>query len=319
MGSFNKFKSAILNNEKFLLIDHVDPDGDCLGSLLAFKIFLEGLGKTVTAVCKDNIPAIFQFLPDCDKIKSDYLAGNHDAVVLLDNGDSRRTGFSERLAKIRSARIPIINIDHHTKNDLWKLASINLATENASSTAELIYDIIAGFSEVLTPNIATCLLCGIYYDTGSFKHSNTNQKVLDMASDLLSHGAKLKAISSNVLVTKSVPMLKLWGIALNRITISEKYGITSAIILKKDIEEAGASEDDVSGLVNLINAIPEAKVSLLLYETSDGKIKGSLRTEKDGVDVSKLANVLGGGGHKKAAGFMIDGKIVQDRSWWKVI
>lgn len=318
MGAFSKLKKIIEENDKFLLIGHEEPDGDCLGSLLAFKEFLINLGKNVAAICKDPIPEVFRFLPGQETIASDYLAGDYEAIILLDNGDLKRTGFYERLNS-KALNVPIVNIDHHTKNDIWRYANVNLANENASSTAELIFDIITGLRGEITPSIATALLCGIYYDTGSFKHQNTSGKVLGIASVLLSYGAKLKLISKNVLLARSVPMLKLWGIALNRLIMNKKYRINIAIILQEDIKRANASEDDVSGLVNLMNTVPEAKASLLLYEGSDGKIKGSLRTEKNNMDVSKLAKILGGGGHKKAAGFSFEGRIVKNENGWEIV
>ncbi|MDZ4209802.1 MAG: DHHA1 domain-containing protein, partial [Candidatus Curtissbacteria bacterium] len=119
--------------------------------------------------------------------------------------------------------------------------------------------------------------------------------------------------------TKSVAGLKLWGIALNRLKINRNTGITYSILLKEDIEKVNASEDEVSGLTNLINTTPESRIALLLYETRDGKIKGSLRTESDEIDLSKLARELGGGGLKKAAGFSLNGRIEKRGDGWKII
>ncbi len=318
MGAFSKIKNIIDTSNRFLLIGHQSPDGDCLGSLLAFGEFLRNLSKDVALACKDEVPSVFYFLPGYETIKNDFLLGEYDAVFLLDNGDFKRTGFDQRLQHLAKRRIPIVNIDHHQKNDLWKVANVNYVCETASSTCELIYELIDGMKGKFTPSISTSLLCGIYTDTGGFQHENTREKVFEITSFLLSKGAKLKNITGNLLNTRSTAMLRLWGMALSRLTINKKLGIASLIVTQNDLKKANASEDCVSGLVNLISSIPEAKISLLLYEAADGKIKGSLRTENSKFDVSKLARFFGGGGHKRAAGFSVDGIIVKESRGWKV-
>ncbi len=319
MGSFTKLKDILNTGDNFLLICHEQPDGDALGSLLAFASALKNNGKEVGMVCTDPVPAIFSFLPGSDKIKDDFLVGNFDAIILLDNGDLRRTGFSKRILTAKEKKVPIINIDHHPKNDLWKIASINYVDESSSSSSEIVYEILSGLGWSITPKIATLLLAGIFNDTGGFQHTNTTPKVLNIVSDLMNKGAKLKLISENISSSHSVARLKLWGIALNRMLINKKFGVVSSFLLRKEIEKLNASDDEVSGLVNLMNSVPESKIALLLYETSDGNIRGSLRTENSGVDVSFLAKLCGGGGHKKAAGFTLKGKIEKIDNVWRVV
>lgn len=319
MGSFLKLKNILEEKEKFLLICHEQPDGDALGSLLAFSEGLKNNGKEVIMVCKDSVPDIFSFLPKSSEIKNDFLVGSHESIILLDNGDLRRTGFSKRILVAKEKNVPIINIDHHPKNDLWKVASINYVNEDSSSSSELVFEILTGLKWDITSQMATLLLAGIFTDTGGFQHTNTSEKVLHIVSKLLSGGAKLKNISDNVSNSHSVARLKLWGIALNRMIVNKKLGIVSSFLLRNEIEKLQASDDEVSGLVNLMNSVPESKIALLLYETSDGNIRGSLRTENSGVDVSVLAKLCGGGGHKKAAGFTIKGKIEKVDNVWRVV
>lgn len=318
MGSFSKLKNIIEGNSKFLLIGHENPDGDCLGSLLAFGEFLKSLDKEIEIACRDRVPDVFMFLPGIANIKQDFLMGSFEAIFLLDNGDFKRTGFSDRLRDLNKKRVPIINIDHHQKNDLWKIANVNHVNDEASSTSELVYDIICGMDGKITSKMATLLLCGIYTDTGGFQHVNTKERVFEITSALLAKGARLKEISRSLSNSKPTSMLRLWGIALSRLKFDEKSGIVSSVVTQDDIKKTNATADEVSGLVNLINTIPESKAALLLYECSDGKIKGSLRTEKDGMDVSKIASEYGGGGHKRAAGFVVEGKIVEEVYGWKV-
>jgi len=319
MGSFNKLKNIIVNCNKFLLIGHENPDGDCLGSLLAFGQYLKSQEKEVTIACKDKTPVVFKFLPEIETIKNDFLMGSYEAIFLLDNGDFKRTGFSERLKELNKKKVPIVNIDHHQKNDLWKIVNVNHVNDEASSTSELVYDIILGLGGQISGAMATSLLCGIYTDTGGFQHANTKERVLEITADLLAKGAKLKEISKNLSNFRSTAMLRLWGIALSRLKFDSKTGIATSLVTAKDIKITNATEDDVSGLVNLINSIPESKVALLLYEDGDGKIKGSLRTEKDDIDVSQIAKEYGGGGHKKAAGFKTEGKVVEEKNGWAIV
>ncbi len=319
MTPFTKFKDIVSSYDNFLLICHERPDGDSIGALLAMGEILSSLGKKFLSVSRDEVPQVFRFLKGSGQIKKDFLLGDFEAVILLDNGDFKRTGFADRLISLKKKKVPIVNIDHHVKSDLWKVASLNCVKTEASSTCEIIYDIITVLGVEITPSIATALLAGIFNDTGGFRHSNTRPRVLEISSCLLNKGAKLKEISKNMANSRSVAMLKLWGIALSRLLFNPTLDLVYSVITWDDLQKAGAGEEDASGLVNLINSIPGAKFALLLYETADGKIKGSFRTELDGLDLAKLANFFGGGGHKKAAGFSITGKLKQTGGRWQVV
>ena len=319
MREIDLFKKILLERNSFLLIGHEKPDGDAIGALLALESLLKYFKKDSVLVCKTKVPTIFQFLPRFEKIESDFLIGDYDALILLDNGELKRTGFSQRINLAAKKRIPIINIDHHPQNDIWKIAQINFANANFSSTCQILYQIFEKLNVPLERDSATALLTGIYYDTGGFQHKNTSEKVFLIASQLLSCGANLKQISRSLYLSRSVAMLKLWGIALERMRKIEGAGLVISIITNEDILKCEASEDEVSGLVNLISSASEASVSLLLYETSDGKIKGSLRSDSDGFDVSKLASYFGWGGHKRASGFVVEGKLEQNGNIWQII
>lgn len=317
MGSFSKLKDVLEEKESFVLVCHVDPDGDAIGSLCAMGEVLEANQKKVILVSKDNIPEVFDFIDGVCKISSDW-PSEYDAIILLDNGDFRRTGFQKEILEAKQAAIPVINIDHHPKNDIWRIANINMANVEASSTSEIIFELIDRLGWEVTSTVATSLLAGIFYDTGGFQHQNTSKRVLDITGELLRKGGKLKKISEKLISSKSISLFKLWGVALNRLTIHPDYKISISFLTQNDLVETGANEDEISGLVNLLNTVVESRGALLLYESQDGKIKGSLRTEKEDVDMSKLAALLGGGGHKKAAGFSLTGKIVKNKNGWEV-
>lgn len=313
-----KFRQLILKGSNFLLIGHENPDGDAIGAMSALSNYLFSEGKNCRLVIRGKVPELFSFIDQFPEIKSDYLAGDFDAIILLDNGDMKRTGFLERMVKASMGGVKIVNIDHHIQNDIWKIANINLADPVASSTCEILYKIFVSFNAPISAEIATALLTGIYYDTGGFQHQNTTEAVLSIASDLMHKGAKLKQISKSLIRERPLSTLKLWGIALSRMVTDKNTGIIYSILTRKDIEDARATDEEVSGLVNLINSADGNKLAMLVYETADGKLKGSLRTERNDVDVAAVASLFGGGGHKRASGFSIKGKLIKSKDGWKV-
>jgi bifunctional oligoribonuclease and PAP phosphatase NrnA len=321
MSSINKFISHIKEgkNDSFLLIAHERPDGDTVSAVLALRSMLLSKKKKVQAVSSQGVPEVFRFLNDWYCIKEDFLAGDFQTIVLVDNGDLKRTGFMDRILSVKKRKVTIVNIDHHPKNDIWKLANINIVDEKASSTCEIIYNIFEKAGTKIDHEIATALLTGIYTDTGGFQHATITAKTLEIASKLMSRGAKLKKISGNISNFKSIPMLKLWGIVLDRVISRPDFGLNFSVITRNDIQKCQAREEDLAGVVNLIATIPDEKASLLLYELPNGKIKGSLRTENNEIDVSRIAALFGGGGHKRASGFEIDGRLRQNKDGWEVV
>lgn len=305
--------------EKVLVITHINPDGDAIGASIGLKLALESIGKQVQVVCRDNIPKPFLFLSGSKTFKKDFLLGDFDLVIIVDCGDLRRTGFADRLKDFTKIKNKLINIDHHRRNDLHKIASINCVDCNASSASEIIFEVLKELNIKIDADIATCLLTGIHADTGGFRHSNTTSRVLDICSELLRKGARLKRINEQIASFKSIPALRLWGIALSRLSINPILGIAVTVITEKDFEASGAMAEDIAGCVNLINALQDVRLAIIIYEMPDGTIRGSLRTESRNMDVSKIASILGGGGIKKAAGFSIPGKLVFTPTGWKIV
>ncbi|KKQ74152.1 MAG: MgpA protein [Berkelbacteria bacterium GW2011_GWB1_38_5] len=316
---FHKVISKIKNYQKILLMIHEDPDGDTLAATVAMFMVLKELGKETSMVCKDSIPQPFLFLKEVSKIQKDVLFGDFEVIVIIDCGDLKRTGFPERLKKFAKNYRNLINIDHHPKNDLWKIANLNLVDQKASSVSEIVWQLIKEMNVPITRDIATAILTGIYTDTGGFKHSNTSPETLKISSELLNYGARLKEITRNVSLNKSIASLKLWGIALSRIHKNQDLGFVSSVITLKDLATCKATYYDLTGVVNLMNSIPDSKAAVLFFETPDGQIRASIRTEKDDVDVSKIAKLFGGGGHKKAAGFTVSADLKLNGKNWEIV
>lgn len=318
MEAIDKVIAHIERYDSFVILMHEQPDGDTIACSLAFDNVLQQLGKRVAVVSKDPIPKPFRFLPGLDRIQNDFLAGDYEVMIVLDCGDLRRTGFPERVKEFAQRHKRVIHIDHHQKSDLYKLANIRLFDGTASATGEVLYPLFQRLPITLNSDIATCLLTSLYYDTGAFKHANTTDRVLRLASHLMRLGARLRQITKYVELTKSVSSLKLWGIALSRAKQHERLGLITSFITQADIKACQATENDIAGAVNLLNSVPSTKAAILLVETEDGRIRASLRTEDAKVDVARLAALFGGGGLRRASGFSLPGQFIGKGQRWHV-
>lgn len=315
---YNRILYFIKKYNNFLLIGHKKPDGDAIGSMLSLHLALKKLDKDTILACDDALSDRFDSLPDSDKIillkNTPKIIKNIDLVITLDSATYELTGLNNHFQ--RKDLPTILNIDHHHDNPEY--GNINYIEPESSSVCEIIFKLIKDINVPITENIATCILNGIFVDTDSFKNPNTSIDTLRITSYLLSRGADLKSITKNNLKDKSLSALKLWGIALARLSKNNKLGIISTIITREDLKRCGANYEDLEGVANFLNSIPEAKASLVLSERDDNEIKGSFRTLHNNVDVSKIAALFGGGGHKKAAGFSIAGNLSNHQGYWKI-
>lgn len=314
----NKLQQLIFAAHKILVITHHKPDGDALGSILAFAKFLDWIGKENFLFALGPISSSANFLPNRRKIKSsskELCLANHDLVIILDCGDLKQTGIEEQLRALPN-NLPIVNIDHHRTNENFGL--LNIVNAELSSTAEIIFDFFENINFPVDKEIATCLLTGLITDTANFSNPATTFASLEAAGKLLSKGANLGEISANVLKNKSLTVLKFWGTVFSRLIENKKWGVVTTVITNEDLELANLNEEALEGLTNFLNNLKGARVVLVLRAMKDGKIKGSFRTTTPDIDVSRLAKTFGGGGHAKAAGFTIPGKLVKMGDGWKI-
>ncbi len=314
----NKIKQTLLEAEKILVLTHQKPDGDALGSVLSFGKFLDTLGKKNTIFSLGPITPTADFLPGRQKVESDQTKltlSTFDLIVILDCGDFKQTGIENELRALPK-NFPIINIDHHQTNE--NFGAINLVNPESSSTVEIIFHLLREFAFPIDNDTATLLLTGLITDTANFSNPATTFASLEVAGELLSRGARLGEISTNVLKNKSLSVLKFWGAILSRLTENKELGVVTTVITKEDLELANLGEEALEGVTNFLNNLKGAKMVLVLKTLEDGKIKGSFRTTTPGIDVSRLAKMFGGGGHAKAAGFTIPGKLVKIGEEWRV-
>lgn len=307
--------TTLATAKRVLIGTHEHPDGDALGSSLAVLHALESRGIRANVYIPDPAADFFEFLPGYDRlttIKPDM--SQYDTVILLDYTQLPRTHIEQEVL----AMDRVITVDHHYDNT--KKTSINLVVPEASATAHILFPLFLALDIPITPDIATCLLTGIFTDTGSFMHDSVTPDILQISSYLMQKGARLSHIAHETYQKKDLSGLRIWGRALSRILVSEKTGASVAIITKEDLDQCGATLDDLSGVVSMLNALPETSFAMLLVEYEPGKIKGSLRSEPHkGIDVSKIAKRLGGGGHKLASGFEIAGHLALQDGKWRVL
>ncbi len=300
-----------------LLITHKKPDGDALGSLCAMIAALENFKKQYTAFVLDNISKNFLFLPNIEKISGSY--GNlfdYDLIISLDVGDLSYTNIeAESLGKYGGK---IINIDHHFAGT--DFGHLNVKIPEASSTAEILANIFRSVKIDINKALATCLLTGILTDTHNFSNPATTIDSLKLASDLMLKGAKIQEIIKHCFYNKSFISVKFLGKVFDKLIKNERYNMVIAVVTLKDLEEIKEVDEDVTeGIANFLNDMAGVDIILVLKEQEKGNIRGSLRTTKENVDVSKLAVLFGGGGHKKAAGFSVPGNIVREGERWRVV
>ncbi len=314
--NFIQAKKLIDKAQKILSISHKRPDGDTLGSSCALHLALEQqLGKKVDMACIDEVPERFRFMADMDKVISKFNFRDYDLIIVSDAGASYMTNYHTVYPDIFKSEVPVINFDHHASND--NFGKVNVVDPNSASATILLYKFFEFAGLRITPSVATALLCGIYNDTGSLMHSNTTIEVFEIAGKLMEKGGRIHQVSKNLFRTNPVSTLKLWGRVLENARVNDE-GVTLSVVTWKDFKECGAGPDEVSGVVDFLNSVPGSKFTVLLNEDEHGNVKGSFRTQPDDVDLSELAGQFGGGGHKKAAGFSIPGRL-QREVHWKIV
>ncbi len=306
---YTKIREKLNEAEKILIISHRKPDADTLGAAISLKIVLDKQAKKVKLACIDRPGAAFNFLPLIDQFETEFVLTDFDLIIIVDAGASYMTDFHLKYENLFKSDLSIINIDHHASND--NFGTINLVDASAASTTLILYRMFKDWGVEINDDTATCLLAGIYGDTGSFMHSNTSEEVLRVAADLMECGGHIGPVAKNLFKSTSLPTLKLWGKVLENTQITEDHVVVS-VIKEEDYDMAGASPEELSGVVDYLNMIPDTKFAVLLNEDRKGNVKGSLRTREESIDLSRIAAVFGGGGHPKASGFSLPGKLQEE-------
>jgi phosphoesterase RecJ-like protein len=305
---FQQIDELIRRRRSFLVVAHERPDGDAVGSALAFYHMLSGLGKEAVVYSQDRTPGNYLFLPGSGRIVYELPSVEiFEVAVILDCGSIERVG--REAAKI--AGIPnLINIDHHISNGGF--CQVSLIDPDASSTGELLFRLLRYGKFPLTGEIATCLYTAILTDTGGFRYGNTHSSSLMAAAELVEEGADPQWISENVYESDPAGRIRLLSMVLPSLTIEENGKIGSLVVMQKAIADAEALPEHSEGFVDLPRSIKGVQISILYAETLDGRVKVSLRSKGE-INIEKVARFLGGGGHTNAAGCRVSGELADVR------
>jgi phosphoesterase RecJ-like protein len=293
---------VLRSQERFVVVAHENPDGDALGSLLGAALGLRALGKDVVMYLSDRgpTPPEYRFL-DLSEVQRDLPADIEERVLLaVDCANARR--IAEGTQAVDRARF-VIDVDHHHDNS--RFGDVNLVVPEASSTAEVIRDILRELDVDLTPRIAEALYVGLVTDTGRFQYTNATPKALRLAAELVEAGADVHEIFQHVYEPVQYAKLKLLARALERAASFEGGALVVSYLLREDFAEAGAEEPYSEGIIDHLRAVEGSEMVALIREPPrEGPThRISLRSSHDEIDVSAIARKRGGGGHPQAAGF----------------
>jgi len=289
----------IERRDRFVLTSHARPDGDAIGSALACCQVLRSMGKQAEVVLHDAVPRIYRPLPFADQVvQSNRLNGSYEAAIILECDSVQRTrleGLEDRF---------LINIDHHASGRPF--AHVNWIDPHAVATAEMVFRLGREAGVPLSPEIATCLYTALMTDTGSFMFQGTNEHTFALARELALAGADPSHCARNIYFAHSTAKMRLLGEALRN--LNQEGHLAWIWVTQEQMERCGAKEEDCEGLVNYALSIGDVELAAFFRELPDGRFRVSLRS-KGKLNVAKLAERFGGGGHECASGCSVEGPL----------
>lgn len=295
-------KEALSEHHHFVVVSHIRPDGDAIGSALGLAEALRLVGKQVTVVLEDGLAAKYVSLPGANAVVK-QLPEAFDFLIVVDCSDPQRTG------SVLKGIQPNLVIDHHKTN--LNFGTLNLVEDEAEATAFMLAQHLPSWGLSIDAGVASALLTGILADTIGFRTSNVTAEALRVSAELMDRGADLHRIYHQTLVTRSLAEARYWGQGLQKLSFED--GLLWSELTLEDRNAAGYFENDDADLVNTLSAIEDVRVTVLFVEQSVDRVKISWRSVA-GVDVSELAFQFGGGGHAAAAGADVAGSLTDVRS-----
>jgi bifunctional oligoribonuclease and PAP phosphatase NrnA len=303
MPELDDVADAIRAHDRIVVVTHENPDGDALGSMLATTLGLRAIGKDVVMYLAGSapLPAEYRFLAMDGLVRALPADVGDRVLVAVDCANERRIGEDSSI--VTNAAV-VLNVDHH--HDNARFGDVDLIVDEASSTAEIVRDLLRVLGVPLTPEIAQALYVGLVTDTGRFQYTNTTPKALRLAAELVEAGANVHDVFRHVYETVQFAKLKLLARALERAQLFEGGRLVVSYLLKEDFAQVGAEEPYSEGIIDQLRSVEGSEMVALIREPprSDGPARRiSLRSSHDEVDVSAIAREAGGGGHRQAAGF----------------
>lgn len=297
-GVLTDAATSVWQAQRVLVISHIRPDGDAIGSLLGLGLALEAAGKQVQMVSEDGVPASCRHLEGAGRVRRQP-EGAFDLVCVVDCSDLERTGSA-----LNGRGQPDINIDHHMTN--VQFARFNMVDIKAVATAEMIYDLLPVFRLPLNTPVAEALLTGLVTDTIGFRTPNMTPRVMHLAASLMENGADLPVLYRRALVDKSYEAIRLWGAGLSRAKWQDGLIWTALTLADRDAVNYPGRDD--ADLINILGTVDGVEIAVIFLEQANNRVKVSWRA-RPGLDVSQIAMRFGGGGHAAAAGAEIQGSL----------
>ncbi|MFN0083966.1 MAG: DHH family phosphoesterase [Blastocatellia bacterium] len=287
----------IERHDRFAITSHIRPDGDSMGSSLALCWILRGLGKDAEVIMCDDVPHAYSRLPGSDLVRVvKDIDREYDAVFVIECSDVRRPGLPALKDQF------VVNIDHHSTTALF--GSLNWIDSTAAAVGEMIYNLAKAIGARITQEIASCVYAALLTDTGSFHFSNTTERTFKIASELVRHGAQPAKLSQAIFYNYPYAKVMLIGAVLGTLQRDDSGRIAWITMTKEAMERSGATEDDSDGIINYPLTVGDVEAVAFFRELSTSTYRISLRS-KNRVNVARVAEGFGGGGHANAAGFTI--------------
>ena len=280
--------------DSFLLMAHVAPDGDTLGSCLALKLMLEQLGKKAWVVCDDPLPHLYAFLPGADELLAPDAAVDAHAFVAVDCADIGRTGSQWS----RVGKKPSLCIDHHITNPAFAQANY---IEDCAATGELITLLYEALGEPISPQAGACLYTAIATDTGNFAYSSVTPRTFALMGKVMESGFDLPECNRLLYRNQRLRKLRMTARTVENARLYRNEQVIVGTLSKAEVEAVGGLKADAEGIIDSLRDVETVLVACFLREEGENEVKLSLRA-KDKVDCAALAKAYGGGGHIRAAG-----------------
>ncbi|MFS1513155.1 DHH family phosphoesterase [Chengkuizengella sp. SCS-71B] len=299
-------KSFLQNHDDFLVVSHVQPDGDAISSTCAMGLILQHLKKKFVMLNENEIPKKFHLLQGAKQIQqysSKKLNQTYKYVISVDCADFARMG---KVTQAFSDDVQILNIDHHPTNDGF--GTLNFIQETSASTTEVLNDIIDFLNIPWTKELSECVYTGLLTDTGGFRYSNTTSKVMKLASKLLELGVNANHFADELLEKFTLSHLALLEKSLSTLSFAKNKQIAWMTVTLEDIKHTNASSNDFEGLINIPRNIYGVEVGVLFKQVNENQVKVSFRSAGK-VNVAEVAQFFNGGGHILASGALIEGQI----------
>lgn len=303
--TFEQVVDLFKQHNKIFIAAHIAPDGDCIGSALGLTWALRKIGKTVTVTCNDHVSNTFKYLQGFDELGA-KTPTDEELLIYVDGSAADRFGPAYNPATFNNR--PVLVIDHHITNG--EFAPLNYIDRRAASTAEIIHRLIRALGVSFDRTIAMCLLTGIITDTLGFRTSSTTVETLRTATELMEAGASIPEIIEQSFNQVPMASLRLRGKVFSEAKLDGI--ILWAEVPFKTQRELGLNGNGTSGIINQLLSVENAKIAVLFVEKENGKIDVGLRS-RVGYDVAGIAARLGGGGHKQAAGALLEGPLTTVR------